>query len=409
MGYEASVEDYTRTGIESGNEAIIKATAEVAVKPDPPPVLPEQTVAERLYDHKKAERTALCDSVRSLEISELGLQDLLRMDEVKEETKTLTCRLETAEAERTALCDSVRSLEIRISLKDEVKTRINGNGHGDGNSNGHRDGNGNGHEGGNGKWNGNNDGNGNHNEDAGRAMHDVLRTNVAYELTWKELIKLMNEVYCPRNKIQKMESELWNLTMKEEDKIERFIWGLPDSIQRNARDRKTAAATTNQRGPLENLKTTVTFYECRKQGHYRSDCTNLKKKNRGDQPRNGKARGRAYALGGGGEANQNSNVVTARALYRLAPSDMQELSAQLQELLDKGFVRPSFSPWGSPVLFVKKKDGSFWMCIDYHELNKLTVKNRYSLPRNDDLFNQVQGSSVYSKIDLRLGYHQLRV
>ncbi|GKC47009.1 putative reverse transcriptase domain-containing protein [Tanacetum coccineum] len=99
----------------------------------------------------------------------------------------------------------------------------------------------------------------------------------------------------------------------------------------------------------------------------------------------------------------------AWAPYRLAPAEMKQLSEQLQELSDKGFIRPSSSPWGAPVLFVKKKDGSFRMCIDYQELNKLTVKNRYPLPRIDDLFDQLQGSNVYSKIDLRSGYHQLRV
>nr|GEW40353.1 hypothetical protein [Tanacetum cinerariifolium] len=99
----------------------------------------------------------------------------------------------------------------------------------------------------------------------------------------------------------------------------------------------------------------------------------------------------------------------ARAPCRLAPSKMKELAEQLQELFDKGFIRPSSSPWGASVLFVKKKDGSFRMCIDYRELNKLTVKNRYPLPRIDDLFDQLQGSSVYSKIDLRSGYHQVRV
>ncbi|GKE16620.1 putative reverse transcriptase domain-containing protein [Tanacetum coccineum] len=88
---------------------------------------------------------------------------------------------------------------------------------------------------------------------------------------------------------------------------------------------------------------------------------------------------------------------------------MQELSTQLQELSDRGFLRPSSSPWGAPALFVKKKDGSFRMCIDYRELNKLTLKNRYPLPRIEDLFDQLQGSRVYSKIDLRSGYHQLRV
>ncbi|GKB08910.1 hypothetical protein Tco_0837222 [Tanacetum coccineum] len=101
--------------------------------------------------------------------------------------------------------------------------------------------------------------------------------------------------------------------------------------------------------------------------------------------------------------------LSARAPYRLAPSEMKELSEQLKELSDKGFIRPSSSPWGAPVLFVKKKDGSFRMCIDYRELNKLTVKNRYPLLRIDDLFDQLQGSSVYSKIDLRSGYNQLRV
>nr|GEX20944.1 putative reverse transcriptase domain-containing protein [Tanacetum cinerariifolium] len=99
----------------------------------------------------------------------------------------------------------------------------------------------------------------------------------------------------------------------------------------------------------------------------------------------------------------------ARSPYRLAPLEMQELSNQLQELIDRDFIRPSTSPWGAPVLFVKKKDKTFRMCIDYRELNKLTIKNRYPLPRIDDLFDQLQGSSVYSKIHLRSCYHQLRV
>ncbi|GKB94526.1 putative reverse transcriptase domain-containing protein, partial [Tanacetum coccineum] len=99
----------------------------------------------------------------------------------------------------------------------------------------------------------------------------------------------------------------------------------------------------------------------------------------------------------------------ARAPYRLAPSEMKELAELLQELSDKGFIKPNSSPWGASVLFVKKKDGTFCMCIDYRELNKLTVKNRYLLLRIDDLFDELQGSSVYSKIDLRSGYHQLRV
>nr|GFC15047.1 putative reverse transcriptase domain-containing protein [Tanacetum cinerariifolium] len=102
-------------------------------------------------------------------------------------------------------------------------------------------------------------------------------------------------------------------------------------------------------------------------------------------------------------------ALVAHAPYRLAPSKIKELSEQLKELSKKGFIRPSLSPWGALVLFVKKKDGSFPMCIDYQELNKLTIKNRYPLPRIDDLFDQLQGSRVYSKIDLQSGYRQLRI
>ncbi|GKD63250.1 putative reverse transcriptase domain-containing protein [Tanacetum coccineum] len=99
----------------------------------------------------------------------------------------------------------------------------------------------------------------------------------------------------------------------------------------------------------------------------------------------------------------------ARAPYRLVPAELQELSTQLRELSDRGFIRPCSSPWRAPVLFVKKKDCSFRMCIDYRELNRLTMKNRYPLSRINNLFDQLQGSRVYSKIDLRSGYHQLIV
>ena len=95
--------------------------------------------------------------------------------------------------------------------------------------------------------------------------------------------------------------------------------------------------------------------------------------------------------------------------YRMASAELRELKAQLEELLSKGFIRPSISPWGAPVLFVKKKDGSLRLCIDYRQLNRVTIRNQYPLPRIDELFDQLQGSRVYSKIDLRSGYHQLRV
>ena len=95
--------------------------------------------------------------------------------------------------------------------------------------------------------------------------------------------------------------------------------------------------------------------------------------------------------------------------YRMAPAELKELKARLEELLSKGFIRPSTSPWGAPVLFVKKKDGSLRLCIDYRQLNRATIRNQYPLPCIDELFDQLHGSRVYSKIDLRSGYHKLRV
>ena len=95
--------------------------------------------------------------------------------------------------------------------------------------------------------------------------------------------------------------------------------------------------------------------------------------------------------------------------HRRAPVELQELKVQLKELLDKRFIRPSTSPWGTSVLFAKKKGKTLRPCIDYRQLNRVTIKNRYPLPRIDDLFDQLRGVRVYSKIDLRTGYHQLRV
>ena len=93
----------------------------------------------------------------------------------------------------------------------------------------------------------------------------------------------------------------------------------------------------------------------------------------------------------------------------MAPLELKELKLQLQELLEKGFIRPSVSPWGALVLFVKKKDGTLRLCIDYRQLNKLTVKNKYLLPIIDYLFDQLKVASIFSKINLQSGYHQLRI
>nr|GFB49709.1 putative reverse transcriptase domain-containing protein [Tanacetum cinerariifolium] len=283
-------------------------------------------------------------------------------------------------------------------------------------------------------------------------------------MSWKTLMKMMTDKYCPRNEIRKLEMELWELKVKgtdlesytqrfqelaflcgrmffeESDKIEKYVGGLPDMIHESV-------VASKPKTMQEAIKIATELMDKRNN-----------------------APARVYIVGHAG-TDPDANVVTgfpiflahittkevedkskgkqlkdvpivrdfpevfpedlpglppirpvefqidlvpgaapvARKPYRLAPFEMKELAKQLKELSDKGFIRPSSSPWGAPVLFVKKKDGLFRMCIDYQELNKLMVKNRYPLPRIDDLFDQLQGSSVYSKIDLRSGYHQLRV
>jgi hypothetical protein len=95
--------------------------------------------------------------------------------------------------------------------------------------------------------------------------------------------------------------------------------------------------------------------------------------------------------------------------YRMPVNELVELKKQITELQSKGFIHPSSSPWGAPVLFVEKKDGTQWMCMDYRSLNEVTIKNKYPLPRIEDLFDQMKGASVFLKIDLRSGYHQLKI
>jgi hypothetical protein len=99
----------------------------------------------------------------------------------------------------------------------------------------------------------------------------------------------------------------------------------------------------------------------------------------------------------------------SRRLYRMPSKELAELKIQLQELLDKGFIQPSSSPWGCPAIFVKKKDKTLRLCVDYHPLNKVAIKNKYPLPRIDLLFDSLARAKVFSKIDLRSGYHQIKI
>jgi hypothetical protein len=106
---------------------------------------------------------------------------------------------------------------------------------------------------------------------------------------------------------------------------------------------------------------------------------------------------------------QPSTAPISKRAYRMPPKELAELKSQLQEFLDKGFICPSSSPWGCPGLFIKKKDGSLRLCADYRPLNVVTIKNKYPLPRIDVLFDHLVGAKVFSKIDLRSGYHQIKI
>ncbi|GKC19139.1 hypothetical protein Tco_1021289, partial [Tanacetum coccineum] len=198
---------------------------------------------------------------------------------------------------------------------------------------------------------------------------------------------------------------------EESDKIERYVGGLPNMIHGNivASKLKTMQEAVEMATELMDKKVS-TIAERQAENKTKTLQEGMSKaeeqQNHGNQVGNDRAPAKDLpGLPPTRQVEFHIDLIpgaapVARTPYRLAPSEMKELLEQLKKLSNKGFIRPSFSPWGAPVLFVTKKDGSLQMCIDYRELNKLTVKNRYPLPRIDDLFDQLQGSSVYSKIDL---------
>nr|GEV25070.1 putative reverse transcriptase domain-containing protein [Tanacetum cinerariifolium] len=266
---------------------------------------------------------------------------------------------------------------------------------------------------------------------------------------WSEVRKWMTKEFCPRSVIQRLEQELYNLRMKEMD---------IDGYEVEFADGKIVSTNNVLKGCTLNLLNHSILIDLMviELGSFdviigmdwlsKNDAAILYGEKKVRIPLKNKAliiksdknqsrlkiisciKARKYIENGcelflaqvTGTVSKEKQVEfridlildatpVARAQYRLAPSELKELSDQLKELSEKGFIRSSSSPWGASVLFAKKKDGPFCMYIDYRELNKLTIKNKCPLPRMDDLFNQLQGSSVYSKIDLRSGYHQLLI
>nr|GEV25005.1 putative reverse transcriptase domain-containing protein [Tanacetum cinerariifolium] len=279
-----------------------------------------------------------------------------------------------------------------------------------------------------------------------------IRIEEAYKITWVEFKKILIKKYYPRTEVQKIEDEFYHLTMKGNDlktyRKRALCKSVPKDHNNNAQGRAYMLRDMNAyRDPNVVMGCTLTLLnqpfkidhmpikpdsfdvvigmDWLSKYHAKISCDEKVVRIpidgetliiRGDRIREfpdifpedlpGLPPVRQVEF----QINLIPGAASvARVPYRLAPSEMQELSDQLQELADRGFIRPCTSPWGAHVLFVKKKDGSFRMCIDYQELNKLTVKNRYPLPMIDDLLDQLQGSSIYSKINLRSGYHQLRL
>nr|GEU89897.1 putative reverse transcriptase domain-containing protein [Tanacetum cinerariifolium] len=267
-------------------------------------------------------------------------------------------------------------------------------------------------------------------------MHTLGLGN-ANSIPWNEFKTMMNTKYYPATEIQRMEQELPTLTLKGDDikaykncfhelalmcpdlvptekkKIERYIKGFPERIKGNVTSSKPTTLHDAINMARELIEQVVQGRAARIDCYEKIVCIPLPNGEilevQGERPK--KDTRLLLCIMADEKKLDDIHIVRdfPESPYRLAPSEMIELSNQLKELQEKGFIRTSHSPWGAPVLFVKKKDGALRMCIDYRELNKLTIKNRYPLPMIDDLFDQLQGACCFSKIDLCSGYHQLRV
>nr|GEZ05509.1 putative reverse transcriptase domain-containing protein [Tanacetum cinerariifolium] len=251
-------------------------------------------------------------------------------------------------------------------------------------------------------------------------VNDNIRGDVDVSMEWDDFKVMMREEFCPSKEMQKLETELWYHAMVGADhvvytdrfyELARLVPHLVTS--KNIRNERAFMLGAEEARHDSNIMTGIEPSELGFRYEIKIASGQLVEIDKVIKSCILEIEGHVFEINlipfGHGSFDVIVAVPVTKYPYRLAPSELEEFLSQLKELQDNDFIRPSSSPWRVSILFVQKKDGSFRMCIDYRELNKLTVKNRYPLPRIDDPFDQFQGSQFFSKIDLRSRYHQLRV